>query len=125
MDGPSFDGGGQVDVSKLSDADKRELNQFIQAESQKAKIQEGKKAFPLLFSPAYGLQPLHFPPGPFYNSKSEVGSSVDANGFRYSGPQPYGYMLEEMHHGEDRRRQAQQQRRILYTELRWEVYGLE
>ena len=40
MDSSILDTGSQFDASKLSDTDKKELNQFIQAETQKAKIQE-------------------------------------------------------------------------------------
>ena len=40
MDTSILDSGPQLDASKLSDSDKRELNQFIQRETQKAKMQE-------------------------------------------------------------------------------------
>ena len=33
-------GGPQLDASKFSDSDKRDISQFIEAETQKAKIQE-------------------------------------------------------------------------------------
>ena len=40
MDSSLFESSPQLDGSKLSDSDKRELQQFIQGETQKAKIQE-------------------------------------------------------------------------------------
>lgn len=54
--------GPQFDASKLSDSDKRELNQFIEAETQKAKIQECKHShlvmnflsFPMNYQPLMG-----------------------------------------------------------------------
>ncbi len=40
MDSSPFDSGPQLDIGKLSESDKRELQQVIQGETQKAKIQE-------------------------------------------------------------------------------------
>lgn len=34
----------QIDISKLSDADKRELNQFLENEAQKTNIQQSKES---------------------------------------------------------------------------------
>lgn len=48
-----LDTGSQFDASKLSDTDKRELNQFIQAETQKAKIQECKLCHIISYSLSY------------------------------------------------------------------------
>ena len=49
MDSSTLDTGPQLDIGKLSDADKRELQQVIQGETQKAKIQESKSAFSQIF----------------------------------------------------------------------------
>lgn len=40
MDSSPFDSGPQLDLGKLSESDKRELQQVVQGETQKAKIQE-------------------------------------------------------------------------------------
>ena len=40
MDSSLFGGEQQPDLSKLTESDKRELKQFIEGETQKAKIQE-------------------------------------------------------------------------------------
>lgn len=42
MDSSPSDTGPQLDIGKLSDSDKRELQQVIQGETQKAKIQESR-----------------------------------------------------------------------------------
>ena len=39
----------QIDPSKFSDSDKREMRQFIEAETQKAKIQECELHCPVIF----------------------------------------------------------------------------
>ena len=39
----------QLDASKFSDSDKRELHHFIEAETQKAKIQECELHCPVMF----------------------------------------------------------------------------
>ncbi len=50
MDSSPFDSGPQLDIGKLSDSDKRELQQVIQGETQKAKIQECRSILPIRLS---------------------------------------------------------------------------
>jgi len=120
MDSSPFDSGPQLDIGKLSESDKRELQQVIQGETQKAKIQECRLILPIRLSflsaeiASFSSTPrTHFP------------ESLRADSYVHSRPQPHGHLLEKVHYREDIWKQAQQWRRDLYTELRGEIPGLE
>lgn len=108
MDSSILDTGSQFDASKLSDTDKKELNQFIQAETQKAKIQESKFCRITSKSPSCNTH-MHSLAS-FLSSSNLVSEAtvllllqichllrfVDS-----SRPQPNRHLLEEMHHRKD------------------------
>lgn len=79
----------QVDLSKLSDADKKELNQFLTQEAQKSNIQQS------MLSPTQSTIP-------YWSARVRVCVCVCvlfAN--LKSCPPPLGCLLEEMRHRED------------------------
>jgi hypothetical protein len=82
----SMGGGlGNLDLSKLSDRDKQELQQFVMNEGQKARIQSC--TFP-------SHHPTILPTSFLYTSKS---GKCKANTMFYSDTLPHRYLFPQMH----------------------------
>lgn len=108
-------------VDKMSDSDKRELQQVIQAEGQKAKIQECRS----FYRASSAQSTLCVRPSFSATLRLRIFQFIDANATTFSRAQPYRYMLEEVHHRENIRQHTKQQRAIVYPELRGEILRLE
>lgn len=83
----------QLDLSKLSDFEKRELQQNLQNEMQKAKIQE---CMPLPFPPRPRLpkSSLHLRLSASFAKRSWILANSLCG---FSCPQPNRHLLDEMH----------------------------
>lgn len=102
----------QADISKMSESDKRDLTQIVNAEMQKAKIEE----CPSFLSPLPHLPPLPHPPScPHKPSLTP----------QHSNPQPDRHMFFEMRDGEDCERAAGARGGVVRAELRGALPGRE
>lgn len=121
----------QADFHRLSDSDKRDLQQSINNEMQKAKIQECEPvchstvtlctfslSYPncLLLLSMPELKSLPQPTAP---------ARVLTTDLTFSRPRTHRHLLEEVCYGEHLIKQLGQERGAVYTELRGEVYGRE
>jgi hypothetical protein len=135
MDQPSSSLDQNVDLSKLSQKDKQELQQFIVNESQKARIQQCRTYSFLLpvppytsfssYSNSFSIHNLAPFVTPYLDSEKKWYCKSFANDILYSGTQPHRYLLEEMHNVLDSKREAGEGRGELYAELRGSVFGCE
>lgn len=123
----------QVDIDKLSDSDKRELQQSLNNEMQKAKIQECAPVsfFPFL-SPSHRAlcfpehllnRPLHFNPDSPHNPLTASAEALTNPPHVYSRARAHRHMLEEVCYGEHLIERLGQEGGAVYTELRGQVSG--
>lgn len=108
-----------VDLSKLTDNDKKELQQFIMQENQQSLI--AKSTFPFL-----SLSPL-FPSPSSFPSLLTTHPIIYGNNANdpASHPHPDRHLLEKVHHGAHLLRETGPQRGELCGELRGSVHGCQ
>jgi hypothetical protein len=109
MDSPSSSLDQNIDLSKLSDKDKQELQQFVVNESQKARIQQSLSPSPS--------------PSLFLKSYPGVLWKIKANGLFYSCTQLNRDLLQEMRNGQYPQRETGEGRGELRAELCGSVFG--
>lgn len=135
-----MDAQGEIDVSRLSDRDKQELQQFIVNETQKSKIQQcmspststvtlmfrhlqrqmnsrSTRRSPRASSMAHKPLPIPFSTGTTARTARTYTDKIN------SRPQPHRHLLDQMHHWRHQVQRPRQVRRVLRQELRRPFLG--
>lgn len=106
----------QIDISKLSDADKKELNQFLESEAQKTNIQQSKELKSSFWTFCLLLLAGNFT---WFSGNKKLQLTLPL----ISCPPPCRYLLEEMCYRENNFGPPGSYRGGLRAELRWKMDG--
>ena len=115
-------GSGNIDISQMSDAEKKDLQQFVVNESQKARIQQCMNCLLSIPPPPTSLPypfsftcTFSFPLHPYF---CFLRASIADQSHTHSHPLPHRHLFPQMHHRQNLIGKARQKRGALHAKLR-------